>query len=422
VNLKRRLDRRVEQGVSALPGSVTLEAPERQRKLLDLRLQLHSMLERCPSERSAPPPRPALGRTASEILPFAARAGASGAFWQRVARLEPAHRVGRVRLDTIALADTNALAELALDPAVASSSLSSWLFLDLETTGFAGAGTLAFLVGMAAVDADGSIVVEQLLLREPSSEPALLERVAERIAAASLIISFNGKAFDRPLLDGRYVMNRLAPPPGRPHLDLLHVGRRLHGRRLQRCTLGRVERGVLGFDRGDDVSGSEMPAIYAHFLRSSDETSMAAVVRHNFSDVVSMVALVALYGQRSPALVGQDLASLARTLQRAGAMRYAESVADAACERGGGADALRVRAALCKSRGDALGAIRDLERLCREADDPVGRLELAKLYEHGARRPACALRWAEQGTSEDAAAHRRRLDRLERKIRRNPVA
>lgn len=422
MNLKRRLERRVEPGVSAPSSAGTLAAPDLQHTLADLRRQLHTMLERSPSEGFALPPLRAVRRRAGETLPFIARAGTSGDFWQRVARLDPSHRVGRMTLETVALADTAALAELALDPAVARSSVSSWLFLDLETTGFAGAGTLAFLVGMAGVDGDGSIVVEQLLLRDPSSEPALLERVAERIAAASLIISFNGKAFDRPLLDGRYVMNRLAPPPERPHLDLLHVGRRLHARRLQRCTLGRVERGVLGFDRGDDVDGSDMPAIYAHFLRSSDETAMASVVRHNFSDVVSMVALAALYGQRSPPLAGQDLASLARTLQRAGATRYAESVADAACERGGGPDALRVRAALCKSRGDALGAIRDLERLCREADDPVGRLELAKLYEHGARRPACALRWAEQGTSEDAAAHRRRLERLERKIRRNPVA
>lgn len=382
---------------------------------------MQALLERSSPERLGPSQRRAPKRVGGP-LPFAAHAGRGGEFWQRLARVEPSQQVGQVTLGAVASADPSALAELALDPAVARSSASSWLFLDLETTGFAGAGTLAFLVGMASLDGDGAIVVEQLLLRDPSSEPALLWRVAERIAAASLIISFNGKAFDRPLLEGRYVMNRLSPPPERPHLDLLHVGRRLHGRRLQRCTLARVERGVLGFDRGDDIDGSEMPAIYAHFLRSADEASMAEVVRHNFSDVVSMVALVALYGKRSPPLVGQDLASLARTLQRAGAMRYAERVADAACERGGGPDALRVRAALCKSRGDALGAIRDLERLCREADDPVGRLELAKLYEHGARRPACALRWAAQGTSEDALAHARRLERLERKIRRNPVA
>jgi uncharacterized protein len=421
VNLKRRLEQRADPSIPAQSGTVVVEASARQRSLSDLRRQLHAMLDRRPSERLGLPSRRPV-RRGGEPLSFVARASLAGEFWQRVARLEPGHRVGRVELDAVARADPSALAELALDPEVARSSPSSWLFLDLETTGFAGAGTLAFLVGMAGVDADGAIVLEQLLLREPSSEPALLARVAERIAAASLIISFNGKAFDRPLLEDRYVMNRLAPPPERPHLDLLHVGRRLHGRRLARCTLARVERGVLGFDRGDDVDGADMPAIYAHFLRSADEASMATVVRHNFSDVVSMAALVALYGQRSPPLVGQDLASLARTLQRAGATRYAERVADAACELGGGPDALRVRAALCKSRGDALGAIRDLERLCREADDPVGRLELAKLYEHGARRPACALRWAEQGTGEDAASHRRRLERLERKIRRNPLA
>ena len=92
------------------------------------------------------------------------------------------------------------------------------------------------------------MVVEQLLLTEPSEELPLLERLRERVDAASLLVSFNGKAFDRPMLDSRMVMNRMPALATRPHLDLLHVGRRLHRRRLGRCTLKILEREVLGFE------------------------------------------------------------------------------------------------------------------------------------------------------------------------------
>jgi hypothetical protein len=273
---------------------------------------------------------------------------------------------------------------------------------------------------MAGLDASGMVIVEQLLVRQPSDEAAMLERVAERVRAASLIVSFNGKAFDAPLLEARNVMNRLPRLPERPHLDLLHVGRRLHRRRLGSCTLKRMESEVLGFERGADIDGSQVGPIYSHFLRSADASGLSLVVEHNWWDVISMVALVGLYGQRLPPLAAEDLAGLARTLKRAGATLHAERAADAACAQGGGIEALRVRAELAKARGDCSSAVRDFELLCEEADDPAGRLELAKLYEHKMRRPARALDWVVRGTGEDCSAHARRRERLERKIRRNP--
>ena len=130
----------------------------------------------------------------------------------------------------------------------------------------------------------------------------------------------------------------------------------------------------------------------------------------------SMLALVGLYGQRSPPLAGEDLAGLARTLRRAGAVREAERAADAACANGGGLEALRVRAELAKARGDALAAIRDWEQVCAQVDDPAGRLELAKLYEHRLRRPAQALEWLELGTTESRLEDARRRARLARKL------
>lgn len=415
MSLRSRLERLDAAGIGArTPPSPVAET------LDDLRRQMSELLAR--SEASLERARQARierARSSFAELPFVLLDTPSGALWQRTERLPTSQRVGQVAVELAASAQPHVLAELALDAAIAESVPHSWLFLDTETTGLGGAGTLAFLVGMAGIDASGAVVVEQLLVRDPSEETAMLARVAERVDAASLIVSFNGKAFDRPLLDGRNVMNRLRPLRERPHLDLLHVGRRLHRQRLGSCTLKRMESEVLGFDRGQDIEGSQVGPMYTHFLRTGDASGLGLVVSHNFWDVTSMVALVGLYGQRLPPLVAQDLAGLARTLKRAGATAHAEQAAHAACERGGGPEALRVRAELAKSRGDCWSAVRDLELLCRDADDPAGRLELAKLYEHKIRRPVEALRWVVQGTGEERSAHARRRARLEGKIRRD---
>jgi len=426
MNLKRRLERLVGSAPSAgasvaspVPAAAGEPANAKQYVLDELRRQMRALLER-DGARAAVEPMPA-ARMGVDHLPFVVRSTPSGPLWQRIERSSAAERIGRTAMAAASAAEPSVLAELALDPAVAASAPGSWLFLDTETTGLGGSGTLVFLVGMAAIEPTGDVVVEQLLLVEPSAEEPLLERIAERVAAASLLISFNGKAFDRPMLEGRVLLNRLPPLPRRPHLDLLHVGRRLHRPRLGCCSLKRLELDVLGFDRGDDIDGSEVGPIYSHFLRSADATRLSAVVAHNYWDVLSMVALVGLYGQRTPALVGEDLAGLARTLKRAGALQHAERVADMACDSGGGVEAYRVRAELAKSRGDSSGAVRDLERLCQEADDPRGRLELAKLYEHKLRQPAHALRWLERGTNENFTDQARRRERLERKLRRPPA-
>lgn len=427
MNLKRRLERLAAGSspaagaslnpVASPPAAADGDAASAKRHTLEeLRRQMRVVLER-DGARAVPAP-PASPRVGVESLPFSVHQTPSGPLWQRRERLGVAEHIGRATLASTARAEPAVLADLALDPAVASSAPSTWLFLDTETTGLGGAGSLVFLVGMAAIQPSGEVTLEQLLLVEPSAERPLLERVAERVAAASLVISFNGKAFDRPMLDGRAVLNRLPALPPRAHLDLLHVGRRLHRQRLGCCTLKRLELEVLGFDRGADIDGSEVGPIYSHFLRTADAAGLSTVVSHNYWDVLSMVGLVGLYGQRTPELVGQDLAGLARTLKRAGAVRHAERVADMACESGGGIEAYRVRAELAKSRGDSSSAVQDFERLCREADDPRGRLELAKLYEHKLRQPAHALRWLELGTNENFLDQAKRRERLERKLRR----
>ncbi|MEB2313477.1 MAG: ribonuclease H-like domain-containing protein [Polyangiaceae bacterium] len=382
-------------------------------ELDELRDKMAELLGRAP-----PAPRPAADPAAT-LLPFARRETPRGPLYERLLRLAPSHHVGRMPSDAAAAARPEMLALLALEPGLAARDATRALYLDTETTGLGGsAGTLAFLVGMAWFADDGRLVLEQLLLRSPAEEAALIERVAERLEQSELVVSYNGKAFDLPLLRARAVMNRLPALPERPHLDLLHVARRLHKARLGACRLVDLEREVLGFERGDDIAGADVAPRFAHFLRTGDEQALAAVVEHNAWDVVSMAALVGLYGEPMELLGAADLVGLARTLRRAGAPGRALAAAEAAVERGAGPEALRVRGELEKARGERGRALADFEALAALVDDPAARLELAKLYEHHVKEPLRALDWVRKGTGEAAPALERRRGRLERKLAR----
>jgi len=387
------------------------EAAPRSDVLAELRRKMATLLEHPPL---APRPPADPSRTA---LPFAREERPGGVLHRRKLSLPRSHHVGRIPVDAAAAASPELLALLALDTALGPCRLERALFLDTETTGL-GSGVWAFLVGMAGFDAEGRLEVEQLLLQSPADERALVERVLERIEAAELIITYNGKTFDLPLLASRAVMCRLPRPAPRPHLDLLHVARRLHRGRLGACRLVTLESEVLGFVRGPDIEGGEIPARYAHFLRTGDEEALAAVVEHNAWDVATMAALVGLYGEPFELLHPTDLLGMARTLKRAGALSVAERAADTALERGAGPDALRVRGSIAKARGDRARALADFEAFSADASDEAVRLELAKLYEHFLKLPTRALELLDQGTGESSEAVAKRRSRLTRKASR----
>lgn len=369
------------------------------------------ILGRAPETSEREPPNPEL-----TLLPFVRRETEHGPLYQRREHLPRSHHVGRMAVEEAARADPELLGLLALEPSLAAIDPRRALYLDTETTGLGGgAGVLAFLVGLAHFDERGVLVMEQLLLRRPGEEVALLELLRERIEAAGVLVTYNGKAFDLPLLRGRYVMNHRPLPPQRPHLDLLHVGRRLHKARLGACRLIGLEADVLGFQRVGDIEGGDVAARYGHYLRTGDEAALSAVVEHNALDVISMAALVALYGEPLALLQGEDLIGLARVFHRAKAPERARVAADAAVARALDPEALRVRGQIAKARGDRAAALADFEAFAADVDDPLVRLELAKLYEHHVRAPDKALAILERGTSETDEASLRRRARLERK-------
>jgi len=407
VDLRRKLERLNAAGLS--PPS---EDPDKSALLAGLRRKMAEILAK------APPPVPRAD-PAQTSLPFVEEETAAGLLCRRHLVLPPSHHVGRMPVDAARAASPDLLALLALDPTLSGCRFDRALFLDTETSGLGGgAGVVAFLVGVAWFDAEQRLNVEQVLLRQMSEERALLAWLRQRVEAAELYVTYNGKSFDLPLLATRYVMNREPALPPRKHLDLVHVARRLHRNRLGGCRLVMLESDVLGFERGPDVDGGEIPARYAHFLRTGDEEALRMVVEHNAWDVASMAALVGLYGEPLELLPAQDLACLARTLKRGKAFELAHEVAEQAVQRGAGLDGVRVRGEIAKARGDRDAALLDFEHLSREVDDPAVRLELAKLYEHHVKAPDKALEQVLAGTGEDEPALVRRRSRLEKKASR----
>ena len=187
------------------------------------------------------------------------------------------------------------IAQIARDGALAGVELRQVCFLDTETTGLSGGtGTMAFVVGLGFF-AETGFRVQQYFLRDPGDEPAMVEALAEHLPAFEALFSFNGRAFDVPIIENRFILARVPPPTaGVPHLDLLHPARRLWQYRLPSCALGTLEREVLGVVREqDDVPGGVIPFLYRDYLRTGDAREMQRVLYHNAVDVLSLVTLAA---------------------------------------------------------------------------------------------------------------------------------
>jgi uncharacterized protein len=218
---------------------------------------------------------------------------------------------------------------------------SSVVYLDTETTGLAGGtGTCAFLIGIGAADGSG-FRVRQFFLRDFTEEKAALTALGEALAPYELLVTYNGKTFDIPLLETRYTLARMKSPFSRMvHLDLLHPARRLWKLRLESCQLKNLERELLGIARNGDVPGSEIPQIYFDYLRTRSAKALQPVFFHNALDIVTLAGLTVEVRQ-AIARAGDgadcdslDLFSLSRVLGRAGASEMARATCLRAIARG----------------------------------------------------------------------------------------
>ena len=220
-------------------------------------------------------------------------------------RVSPSARHGRALVGEFA-ARVSAAADCA--PLIASGAPARLplLFFDLETTGLSGgAGTHAFLVGCGWFDVAGGFVTRQYLLARVADERPLLAAVTARLDRVGALVTFNGKSFDAPVIETRYLFHRLEWTGARlPHVDVLHPARRFWGsargraasrasRSRESCSLVSLERQILGAGRAGDVPGFEIPARYFQFVRSGDARPLAAVLEHNRLDLLSLAGLTA---------------------------------------------------------------------------------------------------------------------------------
>ncbi len=172
------------------------------------------------------------------------------------------------------------------------AGLQDVVFLDTETTGLGGAGAVVFLVGLGRLDAQGHFLIRQFFLEDYQYEPALLDVLAGELAGARALCTYNGRAFDAPIIDNRFVLNRRQSPlAALVHFDLLYPARRLYRRQTQDCSLTTLENQVLGISRAGDVPGNIVPILYQDYLASRNPGPMAAVLAHNRQDVYSLFLL-----------------------------------------------------------------------------------------------------------------------------------
>ncbi|MGE5463565.1 MAG: ribonuclease H-like domain-containing protein [Syntrophothermus sp.] len=331
------------------------------------------------------------------------------------------------------------IANWAHDPRIADLPLSSFAFLDTEASGLTGGtGTYAFLVGVARF-VDGQFVLRQYFMRDPAEEPALLEGLADFLAPAKALVTFNGKAFDIPLLTTRYTMHRIPIPyRGYSHLDLLPLARRLWRDRLESRALKYLEAHVLGLRRtSEEVSGYEIPGIYFRYMATRDARDLKGVFYHNAMDVVAMAALLTHMNEMitnpyaGPVEHGLDFIALGKLFEDLGMWEEATRL----FERGLQCDitesdfelALRRLSTLQKRRGDFAEAVRLWEKAADEGHI-YAHIEIAKYYEHKRRDVKSAIQWTRSALEHversnlpayirkhwlDEIAHR--LARLERK-------
>jgi uncharacterized protein YprB with RNaseH-like and TPR domain len=223
-----------------------------------------------------------------------ARLDASGATQARTTLLARGHPHGTVPLERFLELDAAHLAALAKDERIATCDLSRAVFLDTETSGLSGgAGTYVWLVGLGRFldGPEGCFESWQGFLAHPAKERELLAEASARIAAASCLVTFFGKSFDRHRLEDKMRLHGVEPPFARvPHLDLYWPLRRAHRGKWADCRLKTLERELCGVQRVDDLPGSFAPAAWFDFLASRPHR-LEGVFRHNFDDVLSLVAL-----------------------------------------------------------------------------------------------------------------------------------
>ena len=280
------------------------------------------------------------------------------------------------------------------------------LFLDTETTGLSGgAGTVAFEIGIGYFQ-EGEFRTEQFLMHDYPEEAAMLEALSGILKEFSVLVTFNGRSFDAPLLRSRLLMNRLPDCLPPCHADVLYPARRLWKLRLQKCNLGHLEEELLGVTREEDLPGALVPQTYFQYLKDGNFAPLRGILDHNRQDIVSLAQLF-FYVNRFAAQPekireDKDLLSLAREMERQkkpeAARKCYRLLSRGNCRRECREEAFTALAQGEKRRGNPRGAVKLYTAMLRRGERAPEACEaLAKLYEHQLHDLQQALAYTRRG-------------------------
>jgi hypothetical protein len=330
-----------------------------------------------------------------------------GSTYRLEARYPTDHQHGNYLLSQALSFPSKLAAEVVRNPELNMTSLDQMMFLDTETTGLAGgAGTLVFLVGVGYFEGN-EFFLRQYFLRDPAEEMGMLTLLQDDLEKAAGFVTYNGQAFDLPLLENRYVvaLKKRLSLVASPNLDLLHVARRLWQRSLPDCKLSTVESHVLGVERTEaDVPGAWIPGMYLDYLRTGDGSEMSRVIYHNLIDVLSLVSLTGQVLTRFEvgdpvSLSSGEALAVARWHQDSGRASPAElafkrAISSSKVELR--IEALRRYSAYLKRDGRRADAV-ELWELWHDLSPEDNRpcIELAKYYEWESKDIDSAMDWAQ---------------------------
>jgi len=338
----------------------------------------------------------------------------------------------------VGIADLEHLPEDLLDSlsggAIPKSHPSKWCFLDTETTGLSGGtGTYAFLIGCGSIEPDG-FRVRQFFMRDYGEEASQLHALAEHLQRFDVLITYNGKTFDQPLLETRFRMVRRRNPFAHmEHLDLLFGSRRLWKLRLDNCRLVHLENQILGVEREGDLPGELIPYYYFDYVRTQKAVKLVPILHHNVVDIVSLACLTAIVPEafRSPSTVpvhhAADLLGVARWLLHAGRAQEALAMLRRAFHQGL-PDLHMFRTMLDiglleKKLGNEQASVAMFTDLAASPNAFQARAfeELAKFYEHHERNYAMALEMTRSAQALAASPEiDRRIERLRLRLTKRP--
>lgn len=307
------------------------------------------------------------------------------------------------------------------------------VFFDTETTGLAGGtGTIPFMLGFGYFD-ETVFRVKNFILNDLGKEDEFLEEIDRFIADKNFsgVVTYNGKSFDFPLMESRYILQRRRfPLLHLPHLDFLFTARTLWRYTFDSRKLGILGEILLGLSREDDIEGSQIPPIYFYYLRSRSFNALNKVVEHNALDLLGLAGLIILavkYQDNTDIMQDEgEILGMARLFEKSGDISKAGELYEVLKQSA-------IRTQILEKAVKGLAAIKKKKKLFQEASELLEMVihstdhrtvkELSIYFEHHEKNYSRALEYVRRALEEVPLTDAQRNDfdkrmvRLERKMK-----